>query len=316
MPELESIPSVAHFVTTGRKISWAQAFAIASATRHGMKKVIVHHAGSLEDSPQCVFLLGQSTVSICRLDVGDTLRRVGRALEIPGFAELYRLTTDPVIRDSILRAALLYRFGGISLSFDSMMIGELHLSSSCQTFFGCERIASHTPIANFLSRVKDGVSFSSRRKSSSPVPAARPAFTGTVPSTAVFGAVQHAPFLATWLRGLIAHDGTGKDSPSCLLSSLLALNTFPDVEICPPQMICAFDTGDVRRLFRAVRGERLRTMRPSASVVHWRPCAFTRECEAGITPDHVMENAYRQLYSNLIWEHVPAVQDIVYLRLA
>ncbi|NHN89582.1 hypothetical protein [Acetobacter conturbans] len=311
MPEPLSIPPVAHFITLGQTISWSHAFAIASATRVGMTNVFLHHASPLPETPQIAFLRSLASVTLRALDVEKYLRQVGAELDIASLPHLYRLSADRTVRECIVHAALIYQLGGIYLAPETLMVGPLPEGMTRQVFFGSRFIFPRRNAFAFPERVLTGLTRRLRHQRVAHGKRPVPPFAAI---SSVFGAVPKAPFLALWLRSLISERAGTVSDADTLLRRLLDACTDPEVVVEPPEMMCTFSSGSAGRLFSHASASRIPAMiPPSARVIHWQSCPRTRQREAEICPDHVMENAYQQLYSSLIWHHVPAVKNIVYL---
>lgn len=301
------IPSVAHFIFPKRKIVWHHAFAVASAAQAGMEQVIVYHAGALPAGPQTDFLRSLERVVFRRLDKTSLLQCVEEKTGIRGLSQLYTLSSDHEIRNCILSAALIHAHGGIFLTPETLMIAPLLHERTGSVFFGSRRVSvaerslalSDAFRAGLMKRLQN-TSSEKRRPSA--------AFSPVYP---LFGAIAGAPFLTQWLRALAANHNRQAEA---LLRELLEKNTDSSVIVYPPDTMCSLSMRSARRLFRRTTATRLSTLVPEgARMLHWKASPATQSHQTEISPDHVLNHAYCQPYSALVWKHAPAVKKIVYL---
>ncbi|MFT8897247.1 MAG: hypothetical protein ABF968_09845 [Acetobacter sp.] len=301
------IPSIAHFIFQESTIVWQHAFAVASAAQAGMEQVIVHHVGALPAGPQTDFLRSLERAVFRRLDKTSLLRDVEEKTGIRGLSQLYTLSSDQETRNCILSAALIHAHGGIFLTPETLMIAPLLHERTGSVFFGSRRVSvaerslalSHAFRAGLMKRLQN--TSSEKRRSPS-------AFAPVYP---LFGAIAGAPFLTQWLHALAANHSRQAET---LLRELLEKNTDPSVIVYPPDTMCSLSMRSARRLFRRTTPARLSTLVPAgARMIHWKVSPATQSHQTEISPDHVMNHAYCQPYSALVWKHAPAVKKIVYL---
>ena len=301
------IPSVAHFIFPERKIIWAHAFAVASAAQAGMEQVIVHHTGEFPAGPQTDFLRSLERVAFRRLDKTTLLRSVEEKTGIRGLSQLYTLSPDQETRNCILSVALIHAHGGIFLTPETLMIAPFLHERTGSVFFGSRRV-SITERSLTLSRAFRPAFMKHTRSDAKKTPRRSSAFAPVYP---VFGAVAGAPFLTQWLRALVADHNLQAE---IVLRGLLEKNTDTGVIVHPPDTMYSLSSRSALRLFRRSASKRLPSLVPKgARVVHWKASPATKPHETRISPDHIMNHAYCQPYSALVWNHASAVKKIVYL---
>jgi hypothetical protein len=113
------ISNVAHFVWMGRKLPFFAGLAIRSAALRGEFDVIIpYHTDPLDEEPRFAHVFDLPRVERLLLDPEDLLAPLAR----PELATGYRALAIPANRSDILRAALLYRFGGVYLDTDVIVL--------------------------------------------------------------------------------------------------------------------------------------------------------------------------------------------------
>lgn len=137
-PELDVIPSTAHFVWYGTRLSYLHALAIRSAATHGgFDAVRLHHADSIDEDPHVIALRELSNVAFIRLDDQELCDEVVG----PKLADLSRKLVSPAARSDVARIALLLREGGVYLDTDTLTIRSFDdLRGGTGAFVGQERI--------------------------------------------------------------------------------------------------------------------------------------------------------------------------------
>jgi hypothetical protein len=132
------IPSIAHFVWYGSRLPYLHALAIRSAATHGgFESVRLHHADPLDDLPHVVALrelpnfelVGLDDLALCEEVAGPQLAQVCAALK------------SPVARANVVRAALVFRDGGVYLDMDTLTIRSFDtVRATAPAVIGLERI--------------------------------------------------------------------------------------------------------------------------------------------------------------------------------
>ena len=132
------IPPTAHFVWYGSKLSYLHALAIRSAATHGgFESVRLHHADPLDEAPY-VQALGQlPNFQLVALDD----RALCDQVVGPELSDLVTALEAPEARSNVVRAALLYRDGGVYLDMDTLTIRSFdEVRRAAPGFVGQERI--------------------------------------------------------------------------------------------------------------------------------------------------------------------------------
>ena len=137
-----TIPARAHFCWIGPRLPWAYAFAILSAAeRSELPDIVLHHTDPLEEGPELNALRQAHGVRLSLIDPLLLLAETGAALGVgEALADLYEGQDSPVKRADILRAAILYREGGIYLDLDTVTTASLRPLLGSKQFVGSEFI--------------------------------------------------------------------------------------------------------------------------------------------------------------------------------
>lgn len=323
-----SIPSKVHFCWIGPRLPWAYTFAILSAAEHGgVAEVILHHTDALADGPALRALeqtpgvrLNRIDPDACLTEAGDQLGRSGTGA---GLAALYHRVERPATKADLLRAAILYRQGGVYLDLDTVTIASLQPLLDKRLFVGCEFIvwpksvrSSRSPfvwarhlaldlIRNALRRLPDGWRIFQRIEGWY--------FRGV--NNAVMGAEPGSAFFATYLRAMLAVPADqladayalGPD----LLQDIVAGYTGDDLSILPPQVFYPLPPEISEHWFRSERRADVdQVLSPDTRVVHWYASVRTKSRVALIDPAYIRAHRDHQLYSALISTRLRALPEL------
>ena len=318
------IPARLHFCWIGTHLSWASIFAVLSASRcSGMPEIILHHTDPLDEGDEVRALRQAPWVRLSLVDPALCLAQVGRMLGVgDALADLYNKLDSPVMRSDILRAALLYREGGVYLDLDTVAVGSLVPLLDARQFVGCELTV--WPHAVRMSRspglLAYHVMLDLLRKLMRQLPNGWKTFrridglyTRSI-NNAVMGAEANSPLLADYLRAML---DVSVDQPMRryalgpdLLQSVAAGYTQDNLVIQPPAVFYPLPPEISEHWFRLVRGTQLdAVLFAETRIVHWYASVRTRSLAAEITPDYVRRNRDRQLYSALVSSSLGTLLD-------
>lgn len=319
-----SIPSKVHFCWIGPRLPWAYTFAVLSAAEHGeMAEIILHHTDALADGPERQALERMPGVRLHRIDPDAFLTDVGTGLGMGGgLATLYHRVERPATKADLLRAAILYRDGGVYLDLDTVTVASLRPLLAARLFIGCEFIvwpksvrSSRSPIIwarhlsldlirNALRRLPDGWRVFQRIEDWY--------FRGV--NNAVMGAEPGTAFFATYLRAMLAVPldqladayALGPD----LLQDIAAGYSGDDLSILDPQVFYPLPPEISEHWFRTGRRVEVeRVLSPRTRVVHWYASVRTKSRVALIDPAYIRANRDHQLYSALISARLRALPE-------
>lgn len=319
-----SIPSKVHFCWIGPRLPWAYTFAVLSAAEHGeVAEIILHHTDALADGPERQALERTPGVRLHRIDPDAFLTDVGGELGMGGgLATLYHRVERPATKADLLRAAILYREGGVYLDLDTVTVASLRPLLAARLFIGCEFIvwpkavrSSRSPVVwarhlsldlirNALRRLPDGWRVFQRIEDWY--------FRGV--NNAVMGAEPGSAFFATYLRAMLAVPldqladayALGPD----LLQDIAAGYTGDDLSILDPQVFYPLPPEISEHWFRAGRRVDVeRVLSPRTRVVHWYASVRTKSRVALIDPAYIRANRDHQLYSALISARLRALPE-------
>ena len=320
-----SIPAKVHFCWIGTRLPWAYVFAVLSAAeRGGLPEVILNHTDPLEDCAETRALTAASGVTLRRIDPMACLTEVGDALGIgAGLALLYGRIASPVMRADILRAAILFRDGGIYLDLDTITVASLAPLLDTPQFVGCEYIVwpksartSRSParwarslaldlLRKVLRNRADGWKGFRRIE--------RLYYRGL--NNAVMGASPKSPFFGRYLQAMLTVKperlleayALGPD----LLQSTAGDGQTDDLIVHDPPVFYPLPPEISEHWFRDCSPVRLdAVLSDETRVVHWYASVRTKSRVAQITPAYIGEHRQTQLYSALVWSCIsilPAV---------
>ncbi len=306
------IPPLAHFIWFGSELPWIYAFAVQTAAlRGGFERVILHHADDLSSSPWWQELAGFPGVQTSRLSVPALLQQSDGPG--PALVDIYRDLEEPAARANLVRAALLFRHGGVYLDTDTVTVASLEpLRRQAGVFCGAERLVfpghlrwHRNPLGFGLALGKSGLRDLVRR-----LPDGWQLFRRvehlypTAANNAVLGADQGHRFvqdllermvrLPRWRRRLRYELGT------TLLQRAVAEYDGQDLVVHEPGVFYPLGPEISQHWFRQTRRPSLReVLLPETRVVHWYASVRTREVVAQADPDWVHRHADTQLFSAL-----------------
>ena len=310
-----TIPARVHFCWIGTSLPWAYVFAILSAAeRSEMPEIILHHTDTLEEGAELRALLKAPRVRLSRIDPHECLADAGRALEVGDeLVALYRGLESPVTRADVLRAAILYRHGGIYLDLDTITTASLLPLLTAAQFVGSEYIvwplavrASRSPVVwarhltldvmrKVLRRLPSGWKLFRRVE--------KFYFRGV--NNAVMGAEAGSSLLSDYLRGMLAVPASRRAESYALGPDLLqeVVDRYQrdDLIVEQPRVFYPLSPRISEQWFRFDRNARLETVLfAETRVVHWYASVRTKSRVALIDPLYVQEHREHQLYSALV----------------
>jgi hypothetical protein len=310
-----TIPARVHFCWIGPSLPWAYVFAVLSAAEQSrLPEVILHHTEALTDGPELRALAAAPRVRLSLIDAHTCLAEVGDQLGVGnGLVTLFDRLSSPVMRSDVLRAAILYREGGIYLDLDTITTASLLPLLDDAQFVGSEFIvwpqsvrASRSPIVwarhlgldvlrKVLRRLPQGWKAFRRVE--------RFYFRGV--NNAVMGAEAGSPLLDRYLRAMVAipAEQLGEDyalGPD-LLQAVVDGYGAGDLIVQEPRVFYPLPPRISELWFRFDRGVRLdAVLSAETRVVHWYASVRTKSRVALINPDYVRAHRNDQLYSELV----------------
>jgi len=311
-----SIPARIHFCWIGGRLPWAYVFAVLSAAeRGGLPEVILHHTDPLEDCAETRALTGTAGVTLHRIDPIAYLTEAGGALGVGvGLALLYGRIAGPTMRADILRAAILFRQGGIYLDLDTVTVASLKPLLDAAQFVGCEHIVwphfvrtSRSPARWARSLALDLLRKTMRRTANGWKGFRRiERFYYRGLNNAVMGAEPNSPLFARYLSAMLTVTperlleayALGPD----LLQCVVGAGRPDDLIVHDPRVFYPLPPEISEHWFRASDTVRLdAVLSDETRVVHWYASVHTKSRVAQITPAYIGAHRHHQLYSALVW---------------
>lgn len=118
------IDPTAHFIWFGSRFPWMHVPALCSAVeKGGFERAVFHHADELERTPQLDTLRHAAGVEFRPFDPHEVLGSVPEVGE--ALVGLFRRLEQPAARANMVRAAILFRDGGVYLDTDTVCIRSL-----------------------------------------------------------------------------------------------------------------------------------------------------------------------------------------------
>ncbi len=320
-----SIPAKLHFCWIGAKLPWAYIFALLSAAENsGLPVICLHHTELLQDGEELRALQSDPRLRLCHVDAEDILLKTGEILGVGGSLHaLYARLQSSVARADVLRAAILYGEGGIYLDLDTVTIASLQPLLAANQFVGTEHIV--WPQAARISRspsvLARHIALDILRKILKASPHGWKRFRrvqGLYPlgvNNAIMGCVAGSGFMAEYLRAML-------DLPSQrqaqryalgpqLLQDVIRYHQADDVTIHPPETFYPLPPEISEHWFRRLRAPKPdQVISATTCVVHWYASVRTRGLVAEMSPSYVLQNRGNQLYSALVWTHIPALRRL------
>lgn len=296
-----------------------------SAARHGgLEHVILHHTDELTDSP-VIRALQQNGVQLLRLDANSLLTDVGTELGLGDqLATLYQKISSPAILSDILRGAILYRDGGIYLDVDTITLGTLKPLLRHQQFIGLENIVwpywvktSRSPLpwarALALDLVRKGLRVTPRGWQLFRL--LEPLYFKAV-NGAVMGGAQKAPLFKLYLESMISLPAALQSQANMLgpdlLQTLLRQQNFDDLKIYEPSVFYPLPPEISQHWFRPCANAAhllKQAITPQTLVAHWYASVRSKPYAKQITPDFILKNRDHQLYSAMVADCLPDLQN-------
>lgn len=323
--DLMTIPSRAHFCWIGANLPWAYVFALLSAAdRSELQEIILHHTDTLTDGPELRALLQVPRVRLSLLNPPDYLAEVGTGLGLGDeLAKLYHSIKSPAILSDILRAAILYREGGVYLDLDTIITASLRPLLDTTQFVGSEYIVWPQSVRDSRSLPvwARHLALDVTRKIMQQVPNGwiafkkieRFYFVGI--NGAVMGAASGSPLCANYLRAMSAvppeRAGIAYALGPDLLQKLVVDYQGKDLIVHEPEIFFPLPPEISEHWFRIGGPPRLAAaLGAGTRVVHWYASVRTRSRVAAISPAYVQAHRDTQLYSALVCACIPGVAEM------
>jgi hypothetical protein len=278
----------------------------------------------LDDNDGLRALRQDRRIRFSHVDAEGLLLQTGEMLRVgDGLYALYARLESPVARADVLRAAILHSEGGIYLDLDTVTVASLQPLLRAEQFVGNEHIV--WPQAARVSRspvvLARHIALDIVRKIFKAVPYGWKSFRrfqGIYPlgvNNAVMGAVAGSGFMAEYLLAMLDLSEERQAERYALgpqlLQDVIRRHQTDDVVILPPETFYPLPPEISEHWFRRVRTPKLDQVMPATTrVVHWYASVRTRQLVAELSPAYVMANRGRQLYSALVWGHIPALRRL------
>ncbi len=320
-----TIPACAHFCWIGPRLPWAYVFAVLSAAeRGGLPEVILHHTDALDEGAELAALSNAVGVTLHRVDPIAYLTETGKAIGVGiQLASLYSRIASPVMRSDILRAAILFRQGGIYLDMDTVTVASLRPLLDAAQFVGCEYIvwpqrirASRSLVLWVRSLILDVMRKAMRRSQNGWRYFRRVEwlyYRGI--NNAVMGAEANSGLIARYLRAMLAVTPERLREPYAigpeLLQEMVDDNGRSDLIVHDPSVFYPLPPEISEHWFRIRETVRLDAVLSAGTrVVHWYASVRTKARVASITPGYIKEHRNRELYSALVWSCVSSLPEL------
>lgn len=319
-------PKAIHFCWIGSKLDWVHAFAMLSALRHGeLDQVVLHHTDLLDDSP-VVRALQTAGVFFSHLDVNSLLNDVGAELGLGAqLTELYARLSSPAILSDILRAAILYRQGGIYLDVDTLTIASLRPLLRDQQFIGLENIVWPYWVKTARSPLPwaRAVGLDLIRKTLRRMPNGWRLFRSVqglyfkAVNGAIMGGAPQAPLFATYLQSMINLPSALQSRANMLgpdlLQVLIQQQGIQNLRIYPPDTFYPLPPEISEHWFRPCTNAPAllkKAIQSQTLIVHWYASVRSKPYVKQINPDFILKNQNTQLYSALICKLLPDLNKL------
>jgi len=314
------IPNVAHLVWMGGKLPFYAGLAIRTAAlRGGFNRVLLHHTDPLVEEPWWQDVFDLPGVRCCTLDPSVLLSRVANGR--PGLMEGYFTLTSPANRSDLLRAALLYLYGGVYLDTDVIVLHPFGKLLGERMFLGANRSvydyrsAAAGPFALLGARLRSAV-----REGISRLPAGHWHFRRIQrlypehPTTGIWGSASGHPMLghvldrtATFLRTLDLDQADYNAVGPFLVQRVLSEHGWEGVLRLSSDYFYPLPPVIARRWFTPTRRPRLdRILSPRTLAVHWYASGDVAKSVDGLSFQSIRNQASRQLFSAMVLPFLPA----------
>ncbi|ABI62133.1 Glycosyltransferase [Granulibacter bethesdensis] len=317
-----STPKSLHFCWIGSRLPWAYGIALLSAAAHGeADEVILHHTDELESSQVLDALRAVSSIRVSRIDPQALLQSVGAELGLDDkLWVIYSRVSSPAILSDILRAAILYRDGGIYLDVDTVTIAPFSSLFQLQQFIGVERIVWPYWVKSSRSPFVWGwaLALDVMRKAMRVLPEGwrfyryveKAYFRGI--NGAIMGGAPKAPLFEIYLRHMVAMSADKQVKPNALgpdlLQELIGQGLIPDLVVHDPEYFYPLAPEISEHWFRLCRHAPdafRKALMPQTIVVHWYASVRTKSYVEKIDPQYIQANQQTQLYSALVAQMLP-----------
>ncbi|NPD65197.1 glycosyl transferase [Lichenicola cladoniae] len=310
-----TIPQRLHFCWIGPSLPWAYAFAVLSAAKRGeLEEVVLHHTDLLDDSAQVEALRRTHGIRLSRIDPTACLSETARGLGLgDGLIDLYERLDKPVMRSDVLRAAILYMNGGIYADLDTITVASLLPLTEAAAFVGSEFIVwppsarlSRSPMVLGRHLLLDLIRKVLRQMPGGWRPFRRfERFYVRRLNNAIMGAEAKSPLLAAYLTAMVDLPQDRALQPYALGPHLLnevVQRSDPGLLVVPePRVFSPLAPEISAHWFRTGRTVPLAAILSTETrIVHWYASVRTHARVASITPESVLKNRHRQLYSALV----------------
>ena len=311
------IPATARFIWFGDKLPFLYMVALRSAAVNGgFQSVVLHGEEGVQSSPFWDYLeatpgfrfegITPNVFLDCGLDCGEELHQLFSALEAPA------------AKANMVRAALLYREGGVYLDTDTVTVGSFQPLLAPGGFFcGNERICfpggAEAPAG--LASWARSVGLLAARDAVRRLPRGWKLFRRLESSyhlaanNAVMGSEAGHTFVKELLQSMVRMDKSRQfvrfALGTHLLQQCLERTGDPSVRVYPPEVFFPLSPEISQHWFRndpnAAVGEMLR---PETRVVHWYASVRTKAIVPTLTPSEIERRAvsvplYRMIQSLL-----------------
>ena len=309
-----TIPPNIHFCWIGRSLPWAYVFAVLSAAeRSGLAQVTLNHTDQLADGPELRALRRAPVVHLRAIEPSDCLGEVGAMLGVgDALASLYDRIETPVMRSDLLRAAILYRDGGIYLDLDTVTVATLRPLLDAAQFVGTEFVVWPSAVRNSRSPLVwlRHATLDLARKLCRASPDGwrhfrliENLYVRSI-NNAVIGARPRSPLLADYLRAMLDIPAARRRRRYALgpdlLGDIIARTRPRDLVVHAPRVFHPLPPEISEHWFRQ-RASTVSDILPvETRVVHWYASVRTQARVDRITPDYIRQHRDTQLYSMLV----------------
>jgi Glycosyltransferase sugar-binding region containing DXD motif len=320
-----TIPACVHFCWIGPRLPWAYVFAVLSAAeRGGLPEIILHHTDALDEGAELDALSNAAGVTLHRVDPVAYLTETGDALGAGDrLASLYGRIAGPVMRSDILRAAILFRQGGIYLDMDTVTVASLRPLLDAAQFVGCEYIVwpqfvrpSRSPVLWGRSLILDLMRKAMRRSKNGWKYFRRvERFYYRGVNNAVMGAEPNSSLITRYLQAMLTVTPERLQQAYSigpeLLQEMVDQGGLADLVVHDPQVFYPLSPEISEHWFRMRNTVRLdAVLSAKTRVVHWYASVRTKSRVASITPTYVKEHRHQELYSALVWSCVSSLPEL------